>query len=155
MLLRGVDAVAAAGKAFGVAIPMTSREFNADGARVALWLGPDEWLLIAPEEETPALQAKLEAALSGIAHSLVDISHRQTALAVEGRGAELLLNAGVPLDISLAAFPVGAVVRTIFEKAEIILWRQQSDSFHVEVWRSFAPYVCALLEAARADNSSL
>jgi sarcosine oxidase subunit gamma len=155
LLLRGADAVAAAGNAFGVAMPMTPCKSNADGARVSLWLGPDEWLLIAPEAETPALQVKMEAALGGVAHSLVDISHRQTALTVEGRGAELLLNAGVPLDLSLAAFPIAAVVRTIFEKVEIILWRQQSESFHVEVWRSFAPYLCALLEAARDDNSSL
>ncbi|MDE3176138.1 MAG: sarcosine oxidase subunit gamma family protein [Pseudomonadota bacterium] len=155
LLLRGADAVAKAGEAFGVAIPTIPCRSNAVGDRAALWLGPDEWLLIAPEAESAARIAKLEAALGDVHHSLVDISHRQTALTVEGKGAERLLNAGVPLDLSLAAFPVGAVTRTIFEKTEIILWRQQSESFRVEVWRSFAPYVRALLEAARDDNASL
>jgi sarcosine oxidase subunit gamma len=40
--------------------------------------------------------------------------------------------------------------RTIYDKAEIVLWRRAADSFQVEIWRSFAPYlVAALTEAAR------
>ncbi len=40
--------------------------------------------------------------------------------------------------------------RTIFDKAEIVLWRRAATTFHVEVWRSFAPYLAAsLAEAAR------
>jgi sarcosine oxidase subunit gamma len=40
--------------------------------------------------------------------------------------------------------------RTLFEKSEIVLWRTAPDTFHIEVWRSFAPYVTALLaEVAR------
>ena len=40
--------------------------------------------------------------------------------------------------------------RTIFDKAEIVLWRRGEFAFHVEVWRSFAAYlVAALTEAAR------
>ena len=40
--------------------------------------------------------------------------------------------------------------RTLYEKAEIVLRRRAQTSFHVEVWRSFAPHVVAsLAEAAR------
>jgi sarcosine oxidase subunit gamma len=40
--------------------------------------------------------------------------------------------------------------RTLFEKSEMVLWRTAPDSFHIEVWRSFAPYVTGLLaEVAR------
>jgi sarcosine oxidase subunit gamma len=35
--------------------------------------------------------------------------------------------------------------RTVFSKADIVLWRTQLDEFHVEVWRSFAGYVTGLL----------
>ena len=64
-----------------------------------------------------------------------------------------MLNAGVPLDLSLKAFPVGMATRTIFEKAEIVLWRTGEQEFRVEVWRSFAPYVLAMLQAADRDVS--
>jgi sarcosine oxidase subunit gamma len=61
-----------------------------------------------------------------------------------------LLNAGCPLDLDLAAFPVGMCTRTVLAKAEIVLWRTSAEVFHVEVWRSFASYVTEYLaEAAR------
>ncbi len=71
-------------------------------------MGPDEWLLIAEDDEA-GLGAKLEAALAGVPHSLVDVSHRRCAIELAGAGAARLLNAGVPLDLDLAAFPVGMV----------------------------------------------
>ena len=44
----------------------------------------------------------------------------------------------------------GMATRTSFDKAEIVLRRRARATFHVEVWRSFAPHlVAALTEAAR------
>ena len=56
-----------------------------------------------------------------------------------------MLNAGCPLDLDLAEFPVGMCTRTVFAKADIVLWRTRADAFHLEVWRSFAGYVAGLL----------
>jgi sarcosine oxidase subunit gamma len=36
----------------------------------------------------------------------------------------------------------------MFAKAEIVLWRTGKEVFHLEVWRSFAGYVRALLREA-------
>jgi sarcosine oxidase, subunit gamma len=116
----------------------------------ALWLGPDEQLLLAPDQHSAQLAQVLQASLANIPHSLVDVSHRQTAFEVTGPNARLLLNAGCPLDLRDAAFPLGMCTRTLFEKSEIVLWRTAPDTFHIEVWRSFAPYVTGLLaEVAR------
>ena len=153
-ILRG-DVANAASAAFGVAIPTQPLRANQQGARAALWLGPDEYLLIAPEAETESTRAALGAALAGVPHALVDVSHRQTAILLDGPGAAFLLNSATPLDLSLEAFGVGAVARTIFDKAEIVLWRVGDQSFHVEVWRAFAPYVLSLLEAAREENAAI
>lgn len=150
-ILRGIDAIAAAGTALGLAIPTRPMTTATVGDRAALWLGPDEWLLLAPAGQTAPLQQQLTVALDGIACALVDISHRQMALLIEGAKAARVLNGGVPLDLSLAAFPIGMVVRTIFEKAEIVLWRTAEQSFRIEVWRSFAPYLLAMLQAADRD----
>lgn len=86
----------------------------------------------------------LSAEFGEIPHSLVDISHRQTGIAVSGTAAGML-NAGCPLDLDLAAFPAGMCTRTLFMKAEIVLWRTDAERFHLEVWRSFAPYVWEML----------
>jgi len=113
--------------------------------RSALHLGPDEWLVLAPEEDGEVIAAALDRAVSAGEISLVDIGHRQIGIRLEGKDAASMLNAGCPLDLDLAAFPVGMASRTLFVKAEIILWRFATTQFHIEVWRSYAPYVWDLL----------
>ena len=136
LLLRGDPAVL--GPAFGIdlpTLPCRSRE----GERSALWLGPDEWLLLAPEAtDWPEWDGEGGAA--------VDVGHRQIGFTISGALVEDALAVAAPLDLALAAFPVGACTRTIFGKSEIVLWRREAHAFHIEVWRSFAAYVGALLE---------
>lgn len=141
--------MSAAGSALGLDISQVAcrAAMNGDQA-AALWLGPDEQLLLGPEGAD--LAATLAPALRDLPHSLVDVSHRQIALEVSGPHAAAVLNAGCPLDLDLSAFPVGMCTRTVFAKAEIVLWRTSEDVFHVEVWRSFASYVTEFLaEVAR------
>jgi sarcosine oxidase, subunit gamma len=151
ILRGGHEAAASVGPAFGATPSLEPLRSATAGARSALWLGPDEWLLIAEDSE-PALGAKIEAALASVPHGLVDVSHRQGALEVSGSGAARLLNAGVPLDLDIAAFPVGMVVRTLLTKAEIVLWRRAPELFRVEFSRSFGPYVAAILAQAAGDQ---
>ena len=91
----------------------------------------------------------MAAQLAAAPHSLVDVSHRQIGLVVSGSRAARALSAGCPLDLNPRACPPGMAARTIFDKAEVVLWRR-GEAFHVEVWRSFAPWlVASLIEAAR------
>jgi len=150
-VLRGGEATrASCAAAFGAELPARLGLAGEGARRAALWLGPDEWLMIAEGADAASLDAELERALASTAHSLVDVSHRQVGLLISGAAAARALSAGCPLDLHLSAFPVGMATRTIFDKAEIVLWRRGAGAFHVEVWRSFAPYlVAALTEAAR------
>lgn len=154
-ILRGARDIATRGcRALGLEGPLAPMEARSAGGRVALWLGPDEWLLLALRSEQETLARELEAALAGAPHSLVDVSHRQVALLVSGRLAARALTSGCALDLSTLAFPVGMVARTLFHKAEIVLWRE-SQGFHLEVWRSFAPYVIGHLGTARRGTEGL
>ena len=151
-ILRGPpEAAASAGPVFGASMPLQPLRSETSGARSALWLGPDEWLLIAEDSE-PALGVNLEAALGSVPHALFDVSHRQSALEVSGSGAARLLNAGVLLDLDSSAFPVGMVARTLLTKAEITLWRRAPELFRVEFSRSFGLYVAAILTQAANDQ---
>jgi sarcosine oxidase subunit gamma len=142
--------MAAAGKALGLEISSVAcRAASCDGTTVsALWLGPDEQLLLSAEGTD--LVAALAPVLRDLPHSLVDVSHRQTALEVNGPYAMTLLSTGCPLELDLTTFPVGMCTRTVLAKAEVVLWRTNERVFHIEVWRSFAAYVSDFLaEAAR------
>ncbi len=129
----------------------------AERSRATLWLGPDEYLLLdsAPDaarsDTQAAIAGRLETALAGTPHALVDISHRQFALEISGPHASVILNGACPLDVDLGEFPVGMCTRTVFAKADIVLWRTREDAFHVEVWRSFAGYVTGVLAEIAAE----
>jgi sarcosine oxidase subunit gamma len=143
------DAVAAAGAAFGLALPQTACRATAAASRAALWMGPDEWLLLGDAAEAEDVEQSLSVGLRDHAASLVDVSHRSLMFAVSGPLAAAALNGGCPLDLDERAFPVGMCTRTVFEKAEIVLWRTGSDEFRLGVWRSFAAYVTGAFEQAR------
>jgi sarcosine oxidase subunit gamma len=145
------DAVAAAGQVFGIALPREACRAAIAGDRAALWLGPDEWLLFAAERDAGAIAGELAAALGGTHHSLVDVGHRSCGFTVRGAQAATVINHGCPLDLSHASFAVGMCTRTLFEKAEIILWRTDKHTYHVEIERSYAPYVWNMLIEAREE----
>ena len=150
-ILRGGEAVRiACGMVFGAEPPSELGPASEGAGRAALWLGPDEWLLITDGADAADIGGVLESVLDGTAHSLVDVSHRQIGLIASGPAAARVLNAGCPLDLDVKTFPVGFATRTLFDKVEIVLWRRAEATFHVEIWRSFAPYlVGSLAEAAR------
>ncbi|MGH7049618.1 MAG: sarcosine oxidase subunit gamma [Acetobacteraceae bacterium] len=152
-VLRGrAAAIRVAGASFGGALPEQScRAAVPGGGRAALWLGPDEWLLLAPSAEGVSLARALGEALGAYPHSLVEVSHRQIAVEVFGPHAAAVLNAGCPLDLDPEAFPVDMCSRTVLAKSEIVLWRTAPDTFHVELARSFALYVRGFLEEASRE----
>lgn len=144
-------AIEAAGKAVGIDLPKEACRFVETGSRRARWLGPDEWMLTTTEDDGASLHDALKAALAGLPHSLTDVSHRSLSIAVTGPQAAFVINEACPLDLSLAAFPVGMCTRTVFGKVEIILTRTDETRFEIDVWRSFADYVWRYLEEARRE----
>jgi sarcosine oxidase subunit gamma len=134
----------AAGAALGLDFTAPINRAVTSGDRTALRLGPDEWLVLAPAADA-AIPGALGAGLADRLFSLVDVSHRQTGIRLAGPHAGAMINALCPLDLGSAAFPVGMATRTIFAKADIVLWRTGIAEFHLEIWRSFAPYVVSLL----------
>lgn len=116
------------------------------GERIAARLGPDEWLLVGPEADSATYTETCAADLADRVVSLVDVSHRNVGMTVAGPGAGAVLNAGIALDLSDAAFPAGSATRTLLGKAEVVLLRPgTAPVYRLECWRSFAPYVHGLL----------
>ncbi|WP_102958691.1 sarcosine oxidase subunit gamma [Mangrovicella endophytica] len=155
-LRAGEPQLGAIEDALGLELPMRPKGVAQAGSLAALWLGPDEWLLIdesgedAPTDTGAALMQRLSS-LEDQTFSAVNVSNRNVGFAVDGRAAEAVLMAGCPQDLRLASFPTGTASRTVVGKAEIVLWRRTETRFEVECWRSFADYLWTFMsEAARA-----
>src|SRR3546814_589729 len=102
----------------GIILPRAACRSAHDQALSALWLGPDEWLMMSTEPDDGWANG-LSARLDGVPCSLVDVSHRQVGLSVHGPRVEDILATGCALDLSIAAFPIGMCTRTMFAKAEV------------------------------------
>lgn len=144
-------ALSAAAAALGIPDADTAGRTTGDDATTLIWLGPDERLLLSWRDDAATLGARLEAALTGHAHSLVDVMQRQVSLRLTAAFAADLLNCGCPLDLDPARFPVGSGTRTLFNKTDIVLWRRGVDDFHIEVWRSFEDYLVRWMAEAAQD----
>lgn len=147
LIVRGTASADAAGRAFGVTLPRQACRANAAGNRAALWLGPDEWLLMSPDAERAEVWRSLATALAGQPHGLVDVSDRQVAFLMSGPDAAAVLNSACPMDLD--GFATASCTRTIFGKAEIVLWRRSAHEFWIDVARSFAAYAATMLDEAR------
>jgi sarcosine oxidase subunit gamma len=142
------DGIGALGKAIGLELQVAPRTSASTDGIAALWLGPDEWMLVG--KAGTGIGGRLSGT-EGVLYSAVDISHRNTAIIVEGHKAATVLNSGCPQDLSLEAFPSGACARTVLGKSEVILYRQGANKFRVECWRSFSDYIWHyLVDAAKS-----
>jgi sarcosine oxidase subunit gamma len=150
--LRMIPAEAAKrGTAAGFQLDLPVNRCSLASERLCARLGPDEWLLIAPEPDGEALRQAIAGEFAGLFFALVDVGHRDVAFRIDGNHAAAIINGGCPLDLDDAHFPAGSATRTLLGKAEIVLIRPgPARVYHVECGRSLAPYVHGfLLEVAR------
>jgi sarcosine oxidase, subunit gamma len=140
--IRAVTAGArsAAGAALGITLPTEPNTVSQVGDTVALWLGPDEWLVINGEQPYPHDDALL-------GWSLVDIGAQRTTIVVCGPAAPDLLAHGCALD--LERFDAAWCAQTLLARARVVLWGVRRNEVRILVHASFARYVAEwLLDAA-------
>lgn len=142
----------AASGVLGMAPPVEPNTVTSSGEINVLWLGPDEWLVTAPVETGSDLTERLESALVGMHHSVIDVSQGRIVLELEGAEARAVLAQGVSLDLRPRAFGPGHCAQTGLARVPVIL--QQIDAtprFRIFVRESFAPYVTEWLKSTIAE----
>jgi sarcosine oxidase, subunit gamma len=107
-----------------------------------LRLGPDEWLVVAPEDGAPELHGD----------SVVDVSGWRTTLELSGPRARDVLAKGCSLDLHPSAFARGDCAQTLLAQAQAIVWLVDEEPvFRLLVRSSFAAYVATWLLDAMAE----
>lgn len=140
---------------FDLELPAEPNRYTGDSEHALLWLGPDEWLLLAPDGEGPDIENRLRTALDDDPWlAIVDLSHNYTGLALSGPSARDVLAKGCPLDLHPRAFGEGQCAQTILAGTRVLLRATASDTFELWVRNSFARYTAQWLADAMAEYSS-
>ena len=116
-----------------------------------LWLGPDEWLVIAPQR-SEALRGALSSALSGHG-AVIDVSAQRTTLHLAGPRARDLLAHGCSIDLHPAVARQGLCVTTLLALAGVTLLVRSdtADDYWILVRSSYAAYLAGWLVDACAE----
>jgi heterotetrameric sarcosine oxidase gamma subunit len=118
-------------ESFNVTLPLEPNTVTAAGATRALWLGPDEWLLVS---ERRALQPPASPGRG----TLTDLSHGRAVLRLSGADVRAVLAKGCGLDLHPREFPVDRCAQTAIAKVSVILDHVQLDVFDLYCPRSYA-----------------
>lgn len=136
-------------EALGLDLPEKIGDRTEKDGREALCLGPNEWVILAPFGERDAIMDAASSIYPQTMHSLCEISNREITLRLSGPKVLDLLATNCPRNIAIIA--PGRGVRTVFDSATVVLWRDAEDVFRLDVWRSFLPHVSALLTLAQNE----
>ncbi len=142
----------AEGESAGLALPTVPNRFSQDGGRQALWLGPDEWLLVLEDEDETAAAEGLRQILAGQHVAVTEVGHSRTVFGLSGPRARDVLAKGCPLDLHPRAFGPGQCAQTILARTGMILLQLDgTPSYEINVRRSFAHYAWTWLEDAARE----
>lgn len=131
------------GDALGVRLPTVPNTTDVAGALSALWLGPDEWLIVADRGTLD--EAAVRAALGDRPGSVVDVSAQRVGIVVADR--ELLAH-GCALDLHPSVFPAGRCAQTLVAQVQVVLWHRLDGEFHLLARLSYVDHLVAWLRDA-------
>ena len=152
--------MAATAEALGAGLPTDPNTSVRAGEVTALWLGPDEWWIVAPgaaPDASSALAGRLGEAVSGSHAAVTEVGDSRVCLRVSGPRTRDLLAKGSPLDLDPAAFGgTGHCAQTQLAKATVVLHQIGEDdgngpSFDIYVPRSFSNYLWTWLQDAARE----
>lgn len=140
----GSAAHAAIAAELGIALPAGVGSITGSSEGIAaLWLGPDEFLVLAPEGTE--LAAGLIRALGDEPGQVVDLSANRTVIELSGPAARAVLEKGCPADLHPRVFGVGTAITTSLGPVPLLLWKTGEETFRLLPRASFADYTARWL----------
>ncbi|MGI5459952.1 sarcosine oxidase subunit gamma [Streptomyces sp. CA-249302] len=136
----------------GFPLPSASHA-ELSGEVKALWLGPDEWLLVAPADTAEALAEKLRSAIGEEFATVTDVSAQRTVLSLRGSLTREILAQGCAIDLDPRVSPVGSCYTTLLAQTGItlVVREEAASGVWLLVRSSFAPYAAAWLVDAASE----
>ena len=138
----------------GVAVPGTW-QIARQGDRAAVWMAPDELLLLLPHSQAGQAVARAGEVLAAHHHLALDMSDARCVLRLTGPLVGEVLAKGAPCDISDRAFPPGSARRTHLGGIAVVFWRLDAETWEIAAFRSHARHLIAWLEDAARPGAEI
>ncbi|HEY5820400.1 MAG TPA: sarcosine oxidase subunit gamma family protein [Propionibacteriaceae bacterium] len=141
------------GSVLGLELPRacgdtTSSPANGEVRHTALWLGPDEWLLVSTDD---TVVTTLTEAFGSDPVPVVDLSANRCIVELSGPSARRVLEKGCPVDLHPSAFRAGQAISTHLGPVPLILWQTGESTYRLLPRISYASYLARWLLDAVAE----
>ena len=123
----------------------------------ALWMSPDELMILCAHDEAEATVATLKEALGGLHALVANVSDARAVFRLSGEGPAVreVLAKLSPADLRQNSFPPGRVRRTRLAQVPAAFWFAGDDEAVLICFRSVASYVLDLLSKVATPGSEV
>lgn len=140
--------MSAVGRVLDLLLPTEPCQSTAQGETGALWIGPDQWLITCPKNETRTIANKLEDSIGDTHASVTEIGAGRTLFRLAGPNALDVLAKGCPLDLHPRVVKPGYVAGSVLAKITVLIHLREAAVVDMYLGRSLADYLWAWLEEA-------
>ena len=153
LIIRGKtkDFITAIGKNLNMILPTEANTSTTGQTLTALWLSPDEWMLISNEEisEDSNTYEVEDDLINNISKTnlgaITDVSDQFVMINIKGSKVFDLLSAGSPFNFNEFRGKKGSVTQTILSHIDVIIHLTEINDVNLLVRRSFSEHLYSWL----------
>ncbi|MDJ0822213.1 MAG: sarcosine oxidase subunit gamma family protein [Paracoccaceae bacterium] len=131
------------------------RGIESKGDISALWMSPDELMLLCPYDAANDVAAKLTTKLAKTHALVVNVSDARASFRLQGAGLREVIAKLAPVDMAPDQFGIGEVRRTRFAQAAAAFWLTDDETAQIFCFRSVAPYMFNLLSTVSRPGTEV
>jgi len=149
LIIRGKtkDFITAIGKNLNMILPIEANTSTSGQTLTALWLSPDEWMLVSNEtisEKTNTYEVE-DNLINNISKvnlgAITDVSDQFVMINIKGSKVFDLFATGSPFNFNEFKNKKGSVVQTILSHIDVIIHLTEINSVNLFVRRSFSAHL--------------
>jgi len=153
LIIRGKtkDFITAIGKNLNMILPTEANTSTSGEALTALWLSPDEWMLISNKtisEDTNTYKVE-DNLINNISKTklgaITDVSDQFVMINIKGSKVFDLLATGSPFNFNEFKNKKGSVVQTILSHIDVVIHLTEINNVNLLVRRSFSEHLYSWL----------
>lgn len=139
------------GDVFGPALPVAANHFSRAGERLAVWLGPDETLLMLADTDEAEFSQKATSHMTGRRFALTTLSDGFAIFTLEGSNVRTMLAKGISVDLHPDSFIAGQCIQTILSGVAVTCLCLSQDRIMIICRTSFADFTESWLKDASTE----